>query len=161
MLFWTLWFIILYGYVLVRGNFLAKPLNALTSTIIEVKEAEKAGSVLTEYDKNRLARKSLIAFILAIIPAIIIIIAEIIYFTTAIPLDPFKYPSFGMLVFVICNFVFIKVTTKESNLDTAEGLEKYRKEAKKVKRYTFWGCIVGLIKFVYFVYMFWALSFGI
>lgn len=161
MLFWTVIFILMYGYTLIYGNFLAKPLNELAKVIIEIKEAEKFGIVLTDNDKKRLARKSFISLILAIVPAIFFIVTELIYFTIAIPLDPFKYPSIGMLVFVIFNFIFVKKTTKKADLETEEGFEEYKREAKKIKRYTLRGWLIGLIKFVYFLYMFWALSFGL
>jgi hypothetical protein len=78
-------------------------------------------------------------------------IAQFIFIINSLTIDPYLYPTLGIIIFIFLNFV-INSGKKSKDLTTEEGRAKYL--VSQSKRYTFYGFVHKVINITYFSYVF-------
>ncbi|KON87466.1 hypothetical protein AF332_11930 [Sporosarcina globispora] len=144
MLFLTLFFLIYYVVLLVKGNFFQGVRIAMGED--EIKK-QKLGMDNYKPDSDLVIKTLLL--MLFIIPFSITII---IYLCVATQYDLLKYPTLGLLVYYTVSLMwgFIKGKTK-IDLSSEDKIEKYRKKLQRKR--TLKGTLLQLIWVAYFGYM--------
>lgn len=150
MLFLTLFFLIYYVILLVKGNFFQGIRVELGEE--EIKK-QKIGMDNYKPDES-LAIKTLLwaAFLIPFS------ITNIIYLCIATQHDPLKYPTLGLLIYFTVSLIWgiIKGKTKV-DLSSEDKINKYRKKLNQKR--TFKGTVFQLIWVAYFTYMAYNLVF--
>jgi hypothetical protein len=93
--------------------------------------------------------------ILQVILIIFLLLCEIIYLIYAINIDPYKYPTIILLLYLI--FSTVLINKNQPDLSIEENIIKYRKKLYKPK--TFLNVLTNLTYCCYFGYMFYVLVF--
>lgn len=109
----------------------------------------------SDYKPNTSLAGKMIAFSLF---AIVYLVTYFIYLTNAIGLDPLKYPSLLMFLWVLINFIMgYKNRSGKLDFRNQDVVNKFRK--KIYKKRTLKGTIGNLISTIYFVYMVYVIVF--
>jgi hypothetical protein len=78
-------------------------------------------------------------------------IAQFTFIIKSLKIDPYLYPTLGIIVFIFLNFV-INLSRQSKDLTNEEGRAKHL--VAHIKRYTFQGTLTKLVYITYFGYMF-------
>jgi hypothetical protein len=82
--------------------------------------------------------------------------AEFIYYICAFSIDTYKYPTMFLILFLVLSMVLrYKPAKKLEDI----GVEEFRKNLYKTKKYSFQSFIYQIIYLSYFSYMFYVLVF--
>lgn len=152
MLFWTVVFFTFYLVLLAKGNLTYNTTIKSGELMIKLYEQSK-----TEKEVNSEVFKTNWP-ILLYFP---VFLGTFIYYISALTVDVNKYPTIGILIYLITTMVFSKSKNNKQDLTTNEGRQKYREQLYKTKKRTFTGTIKQLVFLTYFGYMFYLLVFVI
>lgn len=141
MLFFALLFIFTSVYGLIKGKLFYNEI--LDSVKADIK---KASGEITEVPKEIAVKLIVIMLYLSFYG-----IAQWVFIIKSLTIDPYLYPTLGVILFIFLNFV-INISKKNKDLTTEEGRAKYL--VKQSRRYTFSGFINKLVYITYFGYMF-------
>ena len=150
MLFWTLVLITFTIIKIIKGGFFKDTIIKLAELTIEENNPE-----ISETEKKNKQAESLKVGWVYVLFGLVVVIVHIIYLLNAIDLDPLKYPTIIMIVWVM--LAFIKgVVSKKMDLSIEENRKIYLAKTYLSKR-TLRGIILNLAFLSYFGYMFYLL----
>lgn len=148
MLFLTLVFLSLTFVSLVKGKLFYQ-------FAIDLGEENIKQQTVSDYKPNTSLAGKMITFSLF---AVVYLVTYFIYLTNAIGLDPLKYPSLLMLLWVLIGFIMrYKNGSNKLDFTNQDVVNKFRK--KIYKKRTLKGTIEKLISTSYFVYMIYVIVF--
>lgn len=150
MTFFTVLFIGYFLYALSKGNVL------YNSSI-------KFGEIYISYHEGKITDREFtvtsIKMYTQIIFMLLLFLIQFIYLTVALSVDPYKYPTIFIILWIIASFTLgVKASKKQPKIK--EDIEAFRKHLyTNIKKRTFKGTVYQLISLVYFCFMFYILVF--
>ena len=154
MLFWTVVFFTFYLVIFAKGNPMYN--NIIKTGELTIKLYEQ-GKTEKEINKELFDNNWPYLFYIPLV------LGTFIYYINALTVDIYKYPTIGILVYLIFTMAFSKYSNNKSknDLTTEGGRQKYREQLYKIRKRTFKGMIKQLIFLSYYGYMFYLLVFVI
>jgi hypothetical protein len=141
MLFFALLFIFTSAYGLIKGKLFYK----------EILESVKADIKKASGEINEVPKEVAVKLIMIMLYFSFYGIAQWIFIIKSLTIDPYLYPTLGVILFIFLSFLF-NATKKSKDLTTEEGRARYL--VSQSRKYTFSGMLNKLVYITYFGYMF-------
>lgn len=145
----ALFFIILNGVTLLKGGFFRETLIQIGELSIK----QEQGRYLTSDEKSELIVKGVGVWLLAIF----CLILQAIFYTWALKIDVYTYPTLFMLIWLITSLIITFGNYKKKDLKDEKGAKEYRKSLYKGR--TLKVTLSSIAGLLYFAYMFYVIVF--
>lgn len=147
MIFWSILFLSISLYVLFKGSVFSLASKKLKSLNIRSAEGENSNELIEEYIKTGC---------FPLIVSLIMVIAEAIYLTSAISVDPHKIPTLIAIAVYVLSWA-IALSKKKYREMSKEELEKVKAKLEHSKNRTFSGTLRAIFWSGYYIYMLYIL----